>query len=243
MSPRAVLFDFGGTLFSYRSVQGAAFHPLLREALRRLRLDPGEGAVGRAWRRASGDAFRAFHERPYYLHKELFQDTFRRFAAELGGEASAKDLEWFHDAQRDLVVEGFELRPGCIETLAALRGAGLHTAIVSNIDDDYLLPMLERAGLEPHLDAWTSSEAARSCKPHAAIFEHALGRAGVAAGEAVFVGDSPEHDIAGARRLGLRTILIRDGDLENPGAGAGEAGAPHHVIADLREIPVLLGVR
>lgn len=243
MPPRAVLFDFGGTLFSYRSVQGAAFHPLLREALARLRVAPEAGAVGRAWRRASADAFRAFHERPYYLHKELFQDTFRRFAALLGAEAAADDLEWFHDAQRDLVVQGFELRPGCVEMLRALRGAGLHAAIVSNIDDDYLLPMLERAGLAPHLDAWTSSEAARSCKPHPAIFERALGVAGARAGEAVFVGDSPEHDIAGARRLGLRTILIRDGELENPGAGAGEAGTPDHVVEDLREIPELLGVR
>lgn len=242
MSPRAVFFDFGGTLFSYRSVQGQAFQPLVRAALARLGLAPEEDAVGRAWRRASADAFRAFHDRPYYLHKELFQDTFRRFAAELGGAAAETDLEWYHEAQRELVVQGFELRPGCVETLSALRRAGLHTAIVSNIDDDYLLPMLERAGLAEHLDAWTSSEAARSCKPDALIFEHALGRAGVGAEEAVFVGDSPEHDIAGALRLGLRTILIRDGDLENPGAGAGEAGAPHHVIDDLREIPPLLGV-
>ena len=242
MPPRAALFDFGGTLFSYRSVQGTAFHPLLREALGRLRLAPEPGAVGRAWRRASGDAFRAFHERPYYLHKELFQDTFRRFAALLGGEASADDLEWFHAAQRDLVVQGFELRPGCVEMLGALRSAGLHAAIVSNIDDDYLVPMLERAALGPHLDAWTSSEAARSCKPHAAIFERALELAGAKPGEAVFVGDSPEHDIAGARRLGLATILIRDGELENPGAGAGEAGAPDHVVEHLGEIPALLGV-
>ena len=243
MLPRAVLFDFGGTLFSYREVQGQAFRPLLGEALRRLRVTAEPRAIGRAWKTASAETWREFNPRPYYLHKDLFQDNFRRFGLALGAEPTADDLEWFHDAQRDLVVQGFELRPGCIETLAALRRAGVHTAIVSNIDDDYLLPMLARAGLEPHLDAWTSSEAARSCKPHAAIFEQALGRAGVEPGQAVFVGDSPEHDIAGARRLGLRTVLIRDGELENPGAGAGEAGVPHHVIADLREIPELLGVR
>ncbi|HEX2483991.1 MAG TPA: HAD family hydrolase [Myxococcota bacterium] len=243
MVPRAAFFDFGGTLFSYRSVQGTPYHPLLREALGRLGVGPEAGSAGPAWRRASADAFRAFHTRPYYLHKELFQETFRRFAALLGREASGEVLEWFHGAQRDLVVQGFELRPGCVETLTALRAAGIHTAIVSNIDEDYLVPMIERAGLAPHLDAWTSSEAAGSCKPHAAIFEHALRLAGARPAEAVFVGDSPEHDIAGARRIGLRTILIRDGDLENPGAGAGEAGEPDHVVHDLREIPALLGLR
>jgi HAD superfamily hydrolase (TIGR01509 family) len=242
MQTRAVLFDFGGTLFSYRAVQGRAFYPLLLESLGRLgvRAEPRE--AGRAWRRASAETWRAFHPRAYYLHKDLFQDTFRRFAAALGAEASAGDLEWFHEAQRRLVHDGFALRPGCLETLARLRAAGLHTAIVSNIDDDYLLPMLERAGLRDRLDAWTSSEAARSCKPDAAIFEQALAKARAQAGEAVFVGDSPVHDIAGARRLGLRTILIRDGEAETPGIGVGDAAAPHHEVSDLREIPPLLGV-
>ncbi len=237
-----MLFDFGGTLFSYREVQGRAFYPLLIESLARLgvRAEPRE--AGRAWRRASAHTWRAFNPRPYYLHKDLFQDNFRRFAAELGAEASAEDLEWFHEAQRRLVHDGFALRPGCEETLARLRAAGLHTAIVSNIDDDYLLPMLERTGLRERLDAWTSSEAARSCKPDAAIFEQALAKAGAAAEEAVFVGDSPVHDIAGARRLGLRTILIRDGEAETPGTLVGESAAPDHEVSDLREIPILLGV-
>ena len=242
MRPRAVLFDFGGTLFSYREVQGRAFRPLLGEAMARLgvRAEPRE--IGRAWKRAGAATWREFNPRPYYLHKELFQDNFRRFAAELGAEASAADLEWFHEAQRLLVRDGFALRPGCKEMLARLRAAGVHAAIVSNIDDDYLEPMLERADLKGSLDAWTSSEAARSCKPHAAIFELALAKAGARAGESVFVGDSRVHDVAGARRLGMRTVLIRDGDGEAPGGAEGEAAEPHHVVEELREIPGLLGL-
>jgi len=242
MRPRAVLFDFGGTLFSYREVQGRAFRPLLAEALARLGVRVAPGEVGRAWKRAAAASWREFNPRPYYLHKDLFQDNFRRFAAELGAAASPADLEWFHEAQRDLVREGFALRPGCKEMLARLRSAGLHAAIVSNIDDDYLEPMLERAGLRGSLDAWTSSEAARSCKPHAAIFELALEKAGARAEESVFVGDSRVHDVAGARRLGMRTVLIRDGEGEAPGSAEGEAGEPHHVVEDLRQIPELLGL-
>jgi 2-haloalkanoic acid dehalogenase type II len=240
MRPRAVLFDFGGTLFSYREVQGRSFYPLLLECVARLgaRAEPRE--AGRAWRRASAETWRRFHAQSYYLHKDLFQDNFRRFAEALGAEATPADLEWFHEAQRRLVHDSFALRPGCVETLARLRAAGVHAGIVSNIDDDYLEPMLERAGLRERLDAWTSSEAARSCKPHPAIFEQVLAKAGVAAAEAAFVGDSREHDIAGARRLGMRTLLIRDGDAETPGSGAGEAADPDHVIEDLREIPALL---
>jgi putative hydrolase of the HAD superfamily len=242
MRPRAVLFDFGGTLFSYREVQGQAFRPLLGEALQRLRVAAEPRAVGRAWKAASAETWRSFNPRPYYLHKDLFQDNFRRFAIELGAEPTADDLEWFHEAQRRLVHDGFALRTGCVAMLRALRAAGIHAGIVSNIDDDYLEPMLERAGLRSSLDAWTSSEAARSCKPHEAIFAHALAKAGASAAETVFVGDSPVHDVAGARRLGMRTILIRDGDEPAPGTAGFEAGVPDHEIRELLEILPLVGV-
>jgi putative hydrolase of the HAD superfamily len=242
MRPRAVLFDFGGTLFSYREVQGQAFRPLLGEALQRLRVTAEPRAIGRAWKSASAETWRSFNPRPYYLHKDLFQDNFRRFAVELGAAPTADDLEWFHDAQRRLVYEGFALRAGCVEMLGALRAAGIHAGIVSNIDDDYLEPMLERAGLRASLDAWTSSESARSCKPHEAIFAHALEKAGAAAADTVFVGDSPVHDVAGARRLGMRTILIRDGDEAAPGTAGFEAGVPDHEIRDLLEILPLVGL-
>jgi putative hydrolase of the HAD superfamily len=242
MGPRAVLFDFGGTLFSYREVQGRAFYPLLAESLERLGVRAELREAGRAWRRASAESWRAFLPRPYYLHKDVFQDVFRRFAEDLGARATAADLEWFHESQRRLVVEAFALRPGCSEVLDRIRSAGLHAAIVSNIDDDYLVPMLERAGLRGRLDAWTSSEGARSCKPHPAIFEQALAKAGVDPQRALFVGDSLEQDILGARRLGMTTVRIRDGEAETPASGAGEAGAPHHEIENLRELLALLGL-
>ena len=240
MQADAVFFDFGGTLFSYRDVQGRAFHPILDEALERLGLDAERRDAARAWRRGSAEAFLERDADDYYLHKDLFVDTFRRFARHLGGEASANDLEWYHEAQRRLVVEGFSLRPGCEEMLERLREAGLHVGIVSNIDDDYLLPMIERVGLAERLDAWTSSEEARSCKPHAAIYERALGKASVTAERSVFVGDSPAHDIRGARALGMTTILIVEDDVLTPGAGSGVAAEPHHVVGDLPSVAELV---
>jgi putative hydrolase of the HAD superfamily len=42
-------------------------------------------------------------------------------------------------------------------------------------------------------------------KPHPAIFERALDALGVAAGEALFVGDKLATDVAGAAALGMAT--------------------------------------
>jgi 2-haloalkanoic acid dehalogenase type II len=237
---RAVLFDFGGTLFSYRAFSRPNLR-LLHRAAARLGVEVEKREVGPTFREASRAAFEEFFSRPYYLHRDLFRETFRRFAADLGREATPDYLDWFHEAQRDLVVRSFCLRSGCAETLSLLRHSGLHVGIVSNIDDDYLEPMLERSGLLAHLDAWLSSERARSCKPDPAIFQQALEQTGAPAEQVLFVGDSPEHDIAGARALGMTTVLIREEGAVPPGAGAGRAAEPHHTIEQLPELlPLLL---
>jgi putative hydrolase of the HAD superfamily len=50
-------------------------------------------------------------------------------------------------------------------------------------------------------------------KPHASIFHEARSRANVAARQSVMVGDSLTHDIEGARRVGMRGVLVhRSGD-------------------------------
>lgn len=231
---RAVFFDFGGTLFSYADVWGRSFYPILLEALERLGVDAEPKRAGAAFRDATRETFVEFRDRAYYLHRELYESTFERFARALGAETASQQLDWFHERQRRLVVENFQLRPDCLAVLGALRERGLHVAIVSNIDDDYLAPMIARAKLAGCLDAWTSSEEARSCKPDRAIFEVALGKAGVAAGECFFVGDSEEHDIAGARALGMQTALIQEGDFQAPGSGV--RAQAHHRIGSLSEL-------
>ena len=236
---QAALFDFGGTLFSYRRV-GAEAIDLIRRGAERLGVESELATLGKAYREASRAAYEAFGRRPFYLHRDLFQDTFRRFAAQLGTSATPELLDWYYEEQRVLLLEGFELREGCVEILQSLRDQGLHVGVVSNIDDDYLVPMLERAGLAHVLDAWTSSEEAASCKPDPGIFQHALRKADACPEDVLFVGDSREHDVAGARRLGMTTVLIQEAGATAPGAGVGEAGEPHHVIESLAEVVPIL---
>jgi putative hydrolase of the HAD superfamily len=110
--------------------------------------------------------------------------------------------------------------------LAALRAAGLAVAAVSNWDVS-LPAVLHEAGLA--LDAVITSAQVGASKPAPAIFAAALGRLGVAAGDAVHVGDSLEHDVAGARASGCEAILLcRSG--ERPA----DLGVP--VIATLAQL-------
>ncbi len=236
-SPRvaAVFFDFGGTLFSYRRVGGGTGR-LIGDAVARLGVAPDLAKLGPVYRDATRDAYQALQGEPYYLHRDLFADTWRRFALGLGVEPAADWMQWLIDTQRALVTESFELRDDCVATLGKLRASGLHVAVVSNIDDDYLEPMIARARLSDLLDDWTSSEEAGSCKPDEAIYHFACAKAGCAPKDVLFVGDSPEQDIAGARAVGMTTALLREPDAAPPGSGVGAAGEPHHEIATLDEV-------
>jgi len=228
-----VFFDFGGTLFSYRRVGGGTGR-LIGDAAARLGISTDPLQMGMAYRDASRDAYLALQDRPYYLHRELF-------AVGLGAKPAVEWVDWLIDAQRQIVTESFELRADCVATLARLRAAGRHVAVVSNIDDDYLDPMIARAGLGELLDDWTSSEEASSCKPHQAIYRFACAKAGCAPEQVLFVGDSPEQDIAGARAVGMTTALLREPGAAPPGSGVGEAGRPHHEIVELAEVlPLVL---
>jgi putative hydrolase of the HAD superfamily len=238
-SPRgrvaAVFFDFGGTLFSYRRVGGGTAN-LIGDAVARLGVTPEPAKIGLAYRDAQRDAYLTVGTASFYLHRDLFVENWRRFAQGLGVEPDPAWVDWLIDRQRALVTESFELRDDCVKTLAALRDAGLHVAVVSNIDDDYLDPMIARAGLDELLHDWTSSEEARSCKPDLAIYRYACTKADCAPEQVLFVGDSPEQDIAGARAVGMTTALIREAGAPPPGSGVGAAGEPHHEIAELGEV-------
>ena len=74
-------------------------------------------------------------------------------------------------------------------------------------------------------------------KPERALFDAALQAAGRPASEAVHVGDSPDNDVAGALRAGLRAVLLRRAGALSAGTELA-AGVP--VIASLAELPALV---
>ena len=232
---RGVFFDLGGTLFGYQGI-GRSSMAVIQEAARRLSLNLPLREVGLAYRDASRAANARMTQRDYYLHSDLFEDTFVEFAQRLEREVDNELLEWFKAAQRDALLDNMALRGDCLETLSELKSRGLYLSIVSNIDDDYLVPLVERSGLASLLDHWTSSEEAQSCKPHARFFEVALEKAGCTADEVLFVGDSPEHDIDGAKSAGMRAVLIREVDVTPPLQTGRKTLAPDHEIETLSEL-------
>jgi putative hydrolase of the HAD superfamily len=134
----------------------------------------------------------------------------------------------------------FRVFPEVPAVLRSLRAAGLRLVVTSNWDAS-LAATLETVGLLGLVDAVVCSAAVGAAKPDARVFERALEDAGLAAGEAAHVGDSPVEDVAGARAAGLRAVLVRRGV---PGAAGLPGGHPDDVpvIGSLSELPGALGL-
>ena len=230
---RAVLFDFGGTLFDYETVAPGERESIV-ELARWAGVEADSREILRAYRGALKRVFYDYLPRSYYLHRDLFRDALQGMADSFGGALSDDLLARYRERQWERRARDFVLREGVRETLDALRDRGLHLGIVSNIDDDQLGHMLELSQIEPHFHSVLSSEYAQSCKPDPGIFSEALRRAACAPHEALFVGDSLQQDIAGANRVGLRSVLIWSNPDREPTVGEHQ---PKHVI---RRIPELL---
>ena len=103
--------------------------------------------------------------------------------------------------------------PGVVEALERLRAAKLRLACVTNKAAAFTLPLLQRSGLAPLLDAVVTADQVGRRKPDPEPFLHACRTLGVAAAEAAVIGDSA-NDAEGARAAGCRVLLVSYGYSE-----------------------------
>lgn len=113
------------------------------------------------------------------------------------------------------VVNGLGTRiyPGILETLEALRARQCKLAVVTNKAGDFTLPLLERMGIAGHFEAVVSGDTLPVKKPDPAMLFHACELLGVAAGEALMIGDSA-NDALAARAAGMPVLLVTYGYSE-----------------------------
>lgn len=128
--------------------------------------------------------------------------------------------------------------PGAQETLAAVKAQGYRLGLLSNtmFTGQAHVHDLRRFGLDGYFDAMLFSADANKWKPRPDPYWHLLAELGGTAETAVFIGDSPEHDVVGAHNAGLRAILIRSSQrFHLPGDIR-----PDAVIHDLGELTAVL---
>jgi putative hydrolase of the HAD superfamily len=115
------------------------------------------------------------------------------------------------------------------ETLNQLKHKGIKTGIITNGLQTDLEKITAKTGLSTNLfDVLVTVSTICSMKPEKEIFLYALNVLKVAPHEAIFVGDTIEYDYEGAKKAGMKALLIDREDKNN--------NENVEKIRDLREI-------
>jgi HAD superfamily hydrolase (TIGR01662 family) len=164
---------------------------------------------------------------------QIFIDYTRQIIERMGGSGPGID-----QASRDIYDEWaacqhFTLYDDVPGVIRELRARGLTIGLISNTQR-CLTSFQSHFALDGLFAVTVSSAAHGYMKPHPSIFETALRQAAAEPSESVMVGDSVAHDVEGARRLGMRAVLLTRGQ-------SAEVCPPDvPVIHSLRELPPLL---
>jgi putative hydrolase of the HAD superfamily len=131
-------------------------------------------------------------------------------------------------------MPSIRLFDGVRELLRDLRRS-YELGLLTNGQPDMQWPKIRTLGIEGSFDAIVVSGEVGVYKPNRGAFDILLGRLGVEAAHALYVGDSQENDVAGAKAAGMRVAWVRTD-------GAGEAGgvAPDLVVDGAVELRGML---
>ena len=94
-----------------------------------------------------------------------------------------------------------------VPALRLVKERKLVTGLISNVGQE-IDSYCRELGFELFLDFKVTSFEVGYDKPRPEIFRLALDKAGVKAGDSIFIGDVYEQDIVGARGVGMKPILI-----------------------------------
>jgi putative hydrolase of the HAD superfamily len=192
---RAVLFDVGGPI-DLETAFEATIDADIRAGLAREGFEVPE------------DAWQAAHR----LAVETFAPSlYRAVIWRLTGgdmDASRRVYEWMEERAhgRDL----FELRPGIAPVLEALSLRGLKLGLAAN-QPVAALDRLARAGVGHYFANRGISGVLGFRKPDVRLLLRACEELAVAPEDCIMVGDRVDNDVAPARLLGMRAVLIRTG--------------------------------
>jgi putative hydrolase of the HAD superfamily len=237
--PQVVFFDLGDTLVrAHPSWAG-----IYRQGLREHGIEPPEDELEEALREATKTDAWSF-EGPFDASEEASYARVKEFDAAALTALGYDDLpdDVFRSIEAAFArASSWHIFPDVIPAVEAFSAAGVRLAVISNWlwGGAELLHSLE---LARHFEAVVISARVGYQKPHPGIFEHALELMGVGPERAIHVGDNYGADVVGARRVGIRPVLIDRHTSDRATAPAAHNEPDLPVVRDLYELLDLFGV-
>ncbi len=225
---RLVTFDFWDTLVTDSPENLRAQRALRVAAIRRALRDAGAPVSETEAEDIHERSGVALAERFWSLNRDPSHEEQLRIVLDTGrpGIAARLDAAAFAAALDDYISPVLahppDLSPGADRAVRELVARGVSLGIVSNTGRTpglILRRVLAGHGLLGYFGVISYSDEIGVRKPEAQIFRVTLERAGVAADEAVHIGDNPEADVVGAQGVGMRAAHYTAG-FRRPSAAA-----------------------
>jgi phosphoglycolate phosphatase len=136
----------------------------------------------------------------------------RSVLAHVNGAPALYDRAWqaYQQHYREINGRYSDVYPGVLEGLAALRGAGLKLACLTNKPNAFAGPLLEAKGLGAFFDVVFGGDAFERKKPDPLPLLKACEALGSAPEDTLMIGDS-SNDARAARAAGCRVLLVSYG--------------------------------
>ncbi|NIA13923.1 MAG: HAD-IA family hydrolase [Nitrospiraceae bacterium] len=227
---KGILFDLGGTLLGEFAFDHQAGRRRLFESARNPR-----GVTMEEYAHIAQE----YHTTVWADRDEHMIEvpvrSFWRMADErlgLAYDASPDEMEWeFWKTAATMSPE-----PGVAEALSNLTARELPLGVLSNsaFSGEVLTRELGRHDLAGCFKFVISSADYGIRKPHRSLFLTAAARLGIEPQDVWFIGDSPAHDIAGAKAAGMTAIAY------SPNGDVSADPAPHAVLRHWDDLAPLL---
>ncbi|MDQ7031195.1 MAG: HAD family hydrolase [Desulfonauticus sp.] len=204
---KAVIFDFIGTLTNVRNYSLEDSKMKLYRSIVEAGFDVDAANFLDAYRKAH-EKYRIIR----YQHlKEVTNAVWISEALNLLGFKTVPEDPRIKTAVNiffEDYLNSLELRP-CVKKMLKEFSTKYKLGLVSNFTyAPVIYASLRKLGISQFFNAVLVSDDVGWRKPNIKIFEEALKRVGALAKETIYVGDSPEEDIKGAKMVGMRTVFI-----------------------------------
>ncbi len=240
MEIKAIVFDVNGTLIEIHTEDDseacfrAAGHFLTYQGidLRRHQVRDLYFRTMKHQQRTSSQEYPEFDA--VAIWRTIINDHATDYTRSLPPEKLEQLPLFLAEMYRGISRRKLRLYPHVRDVLDVLRDR-FKLAVVTDGQSSYARGELHKAGLADYFDPIVVSADHGFRKPDRRLFQIALDGLGVAAENAMYVGNDMHRDIFGAREMGMTTVMFNS----DQGAKQHQGCAADHTIHDWRE---LLGI-
>ncbi len=239
MSMKAVIFDLGHTLIDYYH-DWAGPEERIVSRLYSLATDTGGRTQEPEFRRSvlatlEGNRDLKLQDMLEIPLERVLDRIFSSAGCRVDEGLIQDGMELFYEALK----EDRRLVPGTLEMLQRVRDRGCSIGLISDVawglPSEYPLRDMKHFRLETYFDDMIFSSDIGLRKPNPRMFKMAMFNLGADRNESMYIGNSLQADVKGAKSVGMKAVLKKSGYFQPD-----DSIVPDHTVDDWKELDELL---